>query len=269
MPARWTRRLAFFGALAMLGAYPALFEPRWLEVVETQRALPLSQPLRIALLTDLHLPGVGLGPKVAAAIAAARVDLIVVGGDLVDHQGDRAAVTQFLTGLPQVPLGTYVVPGNWEYWALGRTATTTLELGGENWLVNQPRLLRPDLTLIGLDDDLAGHPRVRAALSGTSTKSGAKIALLHSPSGAASLDGRVDLILAGHTHGGQVRLPGIGALILPPGSDGYEAGWYQRGRTPIYVSRGLGMSVLPVRFFCRPELTILDLVPQDNLQKPR
>lgn len=247
-------------------AYPFLIEPSWLEVTHHRANLQIATPVRIALLSDLHLPGArGLRESVPAALREEKVDLILVAGDLVDPHGDRAAVTAFLASLPRAPLGTYVVPGNWEYWALGGTATTSLDLGGARWLVNQPILLRPDLTLIGLDDELAGHPRVKQALAGTSTI-GARLAVLHSPSGAAAIDGQVDLVLAGHTHGGQVRLPGLGALFLPPGSDGYEAGWYQRGRTPLYVSRGLGMSVLPVRLYCRPELAIFDLVPQDNLQ---
>jgi predicted MPP superfamily phosphohydrolase len=247
-------------------AYPFLIEPSWLEVTHHRANLPIATPVRIALLSDLHLPGVGrLWDLVPAALLEAQVDLIVVAGDLVGPDGDRAAVTRFLGRLPRTPLGTYVVPGNWEYWALGGTATTSVDLGDGHWLVNQPILLRPDLTLIGLDDELAGQPQVRRALAGTSTQT-ARVAVLHSPSGAAAIDGQVDLVLAGHTHGGQVRLPGLGALFLPPGSDGYEAGWYRRGPTPLYVSRGLGMSVLPVRLFCRPELAIFDLVPQANLQ---
>lgn len=266
-----SRRLQVTLGLSALAAaaYPFWIEPGWLEVTHHHRALPLQAPVRVALLSDLHLPGTGrLWDAVPAALIEAQVDLILVAGDLVGPDGDRAAVTRFLGRLPRTPLGTYVVPGNWEYWALGGTATTSVDLGKADWLVNQPKLLRPDLTVIGLDDELAGQPQVRRALADTSTNT-ARVAVLHSPSGAAAIEGHVDLVLAGHTHGGQVRLPGLGALFLPPGSDGYEAGWYQRGPTPLYVSRGLGMSVLPVRLFCRPELAIFDLVPQANLQNDR
>lgn len=266
-----SRRLRVTLGLSALAAaaYPFGIEPSWLEVTHHHRALPLRAPVRVALLSDLHLPGARrLWDSVPAALSEAKVDLILVGGDLVDAQGDRRVVNTFLERLPAAPLGTYVVPGNWEYWNWGQSATVGLDLKTSSWLVNQPKLLRSDLTLIGLDDDLAGQPQAQATLAMTSSTT-ARIALLHSPSGAAALDGQVDLIFAGHTHGGQVRLPGLGALFLPPGADDYQAGWYQRGQTPLYVSRGLGMSVLPVRLFCRPELAIFDLVPQANLQNDR
>ena len=84
-----------------------------------------------------------------------------------------------------------------------------------------------------------------------------RIALCHYPAilPAASKQ-NVDLILAGHTHGGQVRMPFIGALYTPFDSGGYEAGWYQEGESRMYVSRGVGTSILPVRFLCRPEVAL-------------
>ncbi len=75
---------------------------------------------------------------------------------------------------------------------------------------------------------------------------------------------RLDLAFAGHTHGGQVRLPLIGALWTPPGSGRYVAGWYSMSEAPrarMYVSRGVGTSVLPVRFLCRPEVALITLQP--------
>jgi len=72
-------------------------------------------------------------------------------------------------------------------------------------------------------------------------------------------DAGFDLVLAGHTHGGQVRLPGIGAPWLPFDSAGLDAGWFERRGTRLYVSRGIGTSILPIRFLCRPELAVFEI----------
>ena len=69
--------------------------------------------------------------------------------------------------------------------------------------------------------------------------------------------GKCDLALAGHTHGGQVRLPWLPPLWLPRGSGRFVEGWYEREGSQMYVCRGIGMSILPIRFFCRPELAVI------------
>jgi hypothetical protein len=90
------------------------------------------------------------------------------------------------------------------------------------------------------------------------------VLLSHVPAFAhEQLDQRIGLILCGHTHGGQVRLPVLPPLILPRFSGRFVAGLYRVGRydTPLYVNRGIGTSVLPARFFCRPEITVVTLEP--------
>jgi predicted MPP superfamily phosphohydrolase len=72
-------------------------------------------------------------------------------------------------------------------------------------------------------------------------------------------EGKYDLILSGHSHGGQVRLPILGALIVPIGVDGYEKGWYFTPAGWLHVSSGLGTFFLPTRFFCRPEITLVEI----------
>ncbi len=75
----------------------------------------------------------------------------------------------------------------------------------------------------------------------------------------SAVAGKYDLAFAGHTHGGQVRLPLVGPLWLPPGSGRFVEGWYEEAGTKMYVSRGVGTSVLPVRLLCAPEIAIFDL----------
>ena len=86
------------------------------------------------------------------------------------------------------------------------------------------------------------------------------VLLTHSPEIFTKADLiKFDLVLAGHTHGGQVRLPGIGALWLPVGSEPFESGWFYGQYARMYATRGIGTSILPVRLFCRPELALITL----------
>jgi predicted MPP superfamily phosphohydrolase len=126
-------------------------------------------------------------------------------------------------------------------------------------LVNEAAAVRDDLWIVGLDDALAGKPRIDAIDAvppGVAT-----LAIFHSPSLFSTIADRVDLALAGHTHGGQVRLPLLGAIIVPPESGPFIAGWYRMDRAQLYVSRGIGTSVLPIRFLCRPEVALFHITP--------
>jgi hypothetical protein len=242
-------------------AYPFVIEPRWLEVTEHHIEGDIAAPLRIALVSDLHTTGFGfIESSVVDAIADAKPDLILLAGDLVHQSGGREPVERFLGALPDAPLGIWLAPGNWEYWRLGRSTKEFYDPGKGRWLVNTSTAVRADVTLVGLDDDLAGKPDPTAALAGVERPFA--IALLHSPSGVAPLLGRVDLVLGGHTHGGQARIPFDGPIILPPGDGGYDRGWYEKKGTRVFITRGVGMSVLPARFWCRPEVALIDVTPR-------
>lgn len=118
--------------------------------------------------------------------------------------------------------------------------------------------------LIGLDDALAGTPEKQNAFKNIPTNA-FKIALYHSPAYFDSLDDqRVDLGLAGHTHGGQIRIPFLAPFWLPEGSGSYVEGWYTRGWNRMYVSRGIGNSILEFRFACRPEISVFYIDPKNS-----
>ena len=87
------------------------------------------------------------------------------------------------------------------------------------------------------------------------------IALFHSPEFFHQVSGRANLALAGHTHGGQIHIPFVHPFWLPTGCDGMLAGWYQERGTRLYVTRGVGMSFMPIRFLCRPEVDFITLLP--------
>jgi uncharacterized protein len=144
----------------------------------------------------------------------------------------------------------FYVPGNWEHWVSQRS----LELNNAPTLINSAVRVRDDVWIVGIDDAFAGIPNLTKALEGVD---GTVIALFHSPAFFDAASSKIDLALAGHTHGGQVRVPFVGALWLPQQSGEYVAGWYQRDRAKMFVSRGIGTSMLPIRFNCRPELALI------------
>ena len=128
---------------------------------------------------------------------------------------------------------------------------------GARLLSNEVHELRPGVWLAGFDD-VYSDPNAGAL--GQIPSGAFVIALFHSPTYFDAIAGRVDLALAGHTHGGQVRLPFVSPW-LPPGSGRYVAGWYEAGGSKLYVSRGIGTSMLPLRFRCRPELALITVGP--------
>lgn len=255
------KTIFFAGSAALLfGAfYAGCLEPRWIEVTHHQVPAPVSTPLKIAVLADLHTSGLGgVEARVLEMIERESPDLILLPGDLVHNRGDREGVSQVLRQL-KAPQGVFYVVGNWEHWRLGRPRAFS-RAGEAQLLLNEAKEVVPEVWLIGLDDALSGTPSLTKAIAKV-PESAFRIGMFHSPAFFDHSSKRFDLAISGHTHGGQVRLPGIGALWLPPASGAYEAGWYARGKSKMYVSRGIGMSILPFRFLCRPELTIIELRP--------
>lgn len=260
---RRLRILIFLVALPLLAAgYASYVEPRWLAVEHYTIEGDVEAPLRIAFVGDLHAPDFdALTQAAAAAVVEAKPDLVLLGGDLVHASGQRAPVEQFIAALPDAPLGIYMVPGNWEYWALGFGIDKMYRPGKAHWLVNTSTTVREDITIFGLDDFTGGRPDPTVVR--TQAKDlGFTIGLLHSPGGIDPILDRVDLVLGAHTHGGQIRVPFFGALVRPPGSGDYDAGWYERGQTQVFVTRGVGTSIYDVRFLCRPEVAIIDVRPR-------
>lgn len=240
-----------------------LIEPNWIEVTR-YRARTLSPSfmgaaLKIAQLSDLHTNSVGFRERrLLALLDAEQPDLIVVTGDTVTRGDDPEATRELLARL-HAPLGVWVVRGNWENWRPYRNERAFYASAGVNFLLNEARPVREGVWLVGLDDPSSGTPDLEAALRGVPLDA-FTIAVFHAP---AYFDDRValrcPLALAGHTHGGQVRLPFVRPLWLPRGSGRFLEGWYEQGSSRMYVSRGVGTSMLPVRFFCRPELAIITL----------
>jgi predicted MPP superfamily phosphohydrolase len=264
-------RAAALGAAA-LGAYAFLVEPQWLQTTRTRihlRHLPAElEGLRIALLTDLHVGGgtpVALVRRACALAMQEAPHLIALTGDFAADDADGFSdVLRALSGL-HAPLGVYAVPGNHDY-IVGIDAWHR-QVGGAAGitdLTNRAVVKEVDgarLCIAGVDDFSKGTPRLDALPP--PDQRDFTVLLAHDPDQAErSRRGydQLDLVLSGHTHGGQVRLPWIGALQNPAQrEDLYEEGLRRRPWTQVYVSRGVGTVHLPVRFLCRPEVAILEL----------
>jgi len=258
-------RLAFTLGLAALLApavvvlYAFFVEPYSLELTRHGLAADVSQPLKIAHLSDLHSRGFGTRERqVVALLDQAVPDLIVVTGDIVDT-GSLEQTRELFVRL-RAPLGIWVVRGNAERARPDGNDGAFFKSVNAHLLDNQGVAIREDVWLVGLDDPLTGHPDLDVALKGAPAAS-FKVALFHSPDHFGEVAGLFNLGLAGHTHGGQVRLPGVSGLWLAQPNSPYIAGWYTKNRSQLYVSRGIGTTVVPARFMARPEIALIEISP--------
>ena len=279
--ARLATRLAAAGTFAATGSgVYALWDakrPRVTRVETPLRHLPTSfDGLTVAFLTDTHhgpFVPVSYLEHVVALTNALRPDLLLLGGDYVERsrgprrrRGRRRTYIEpgiaALGGL-RAPLGRYAVLGNHDYLVDPELTRRTLDEHGFIDLTNRGVWLERGadrLRLAGVDDKRKGRPRLRTAL-GDMTGLDACLLFTHNPDYVERVrDRRVDLVLCGHTHGGQVYLPGYGAPVTSSHyGQKYRAGLVQGPRARVYVSRGIGTIGPPVRVCCPPEIVLLVL----------
>lgn len=261
---RWI--LAAIAILCAAGAVDALFiEPYWIQITHYDVTAPVRAPLKIAAISDIHTHGIGRREREMFRILnREHPDLIVVLGDTLGDDdatyGECHAVYEKL----HAPLGVWVVRGNWENMAPLHHERAFYQSAGVHLLLNSNTQIEPGLWLAGFDDPSSGTPKIDSAFAGI--PAGAyTIALFHSPAFFDRIAGRANLCLAAHTHGGQVLLPPIKPFWLPKGCGRFLSGWYQEDGSRMYVTRGVGMSILPIRFLCRPEVTFFTLRPADSV----
>ena len=257
----------FFAHIAGIHAVYTLQLDRHLTVSEgeiTVRGLPEPfRGLRVLLVTDLHT-GPFLAPAALAWVFQRLMrlapDLILVGGDVATTRIEDLERFETAFRVLQAPLGVFGVLGNHDHYTgdpLG--VVRFLEGAGVQMLMNRAVKLERGgavLHLAGIDDLNSGAPDLEAALTGPP-----HLLLSHNPDVffVAALRG-VPLVLSGHTHGGQVRIPGLPVLVRMSRFR-LDEGHYATGDAQLVVSRGLGVSGIPLRAFCPPEAVLLTLQP--------
>ncbi|MDQ6765877.1 MAG: metallophosphoesterase [Verrucomicrobiota bacterium] len=246
------RKFLALGALALPAtawADAAAFEPTNLRVTR----LNLGATVRFAHFTDFHYKGdVAYAHKLVRTINALSPQFVVFTGDLVEDKRFAPAALDFIR---QIKTPVYGSPGNHDYWShadFGEFDRAFEETGGA-WLSDCSAVLpQHDVELVGMA--MLG---VHAFEPPQATR---RVLLMHYPEMADRLgDARYDLILAGHSHGGQVRLPFYGPLVLPWGVGRYDLGYFETPAGPLYVNAGIGTYRYPIRFNCRPEVTLVTL----------
>jgi len=258
---------AGFSVLGGVG-YAALIEPRWPVVERVNVPLP-GLPTDLDGFTIVHLSDLHRGPvmtqeNITQAVDLAlrqEADLIVLTGDYVSRSADYApSCAEALS--PLVASGDVLACiGNHDHWTNADAVAGALADAGITVLCNAAQDVADGLWVAAVDDVWERYADLEKALE--EVPAGAEVVLLaHEPDYADEVasDGRVSLQLSGHSHGGQVRLPFIGPPLLPYLGRKYPAGLYRVGGMWLYVNRGVGLISPPVRFNCRPEVTLLTLV---------
>jgi hypothetical protein len=260
-------------ASAVVGAggvfYVTEVEPGWHTVERVRIPLPNLPPAfegyRLVQLSDIHVMGKESVRIVEEAIRTAlglQPDMIVITGDYVTGGVNGDALRAVLRPL-HAPDGVWAVMGNHDHWsgvAAVRAAVSDVGIGELRNTHTRIQREGASLWLAGVDDIWENKHDLDAALAGI-PEGAATILLAHEPDYADSVypTGRVGLQLSGHSHGGQVRLPFIGAPILPYLGEKYPIGKRKLGDMWLYTNRGVGSIAPIVRFNCRPEVTLITL----------
>jgi hypothetical protein len=225
-------------------------------------------PVRVALLSDIHLGNLATGPgrlrRIVDRVNALRPDLVVLAGDFIaGHERADARVAPGLAALGRLnaPLGVVAVLGNHEYWTDAPTTRRALERAGVTVLANDATRRGP-VVVGGLDDMVTRHADLPATLAAMRRVGGARLLLSHSPDIAPGLPHGVPLLLAGHTHCGQVSVPLLGPPVeVSRYGARYRCGLVREGGRLTVVTAGTGTSTLPLRFGVSPDLWLLTLGP--------
>lgn len=276
---RWiTRGIVGMAVVAAVDGF--LVEPGTLRIrrlTSPLRDLPAEfDGFRIAQISDLHYHGrTSVLDRIPMLLRSEHPDIVVITGDLVDRSSDIEACAEYVGELCRIAAApVYMVRGNWDHRAFPSPCAMqrwddTFRQAGAAVLVNENTELRrqgASIWLAGTDDPYFGYADLDATLRSVPDTS-TTVVLTHAPEDFIELSARpqVRLVLAGHTHGGQVRLPFVGAVLVPSRyGTRYASGLYRIGQASFYVNAGIGTSHIPVRFLCRPEMTMITLTVETD-----
>ena len=242
----------FFGVPALAFADSYWIEPGWLKVRKIR--LTQGKPThRFVHFTDLHHKGdKKYLTSVVEEINRVSPDFVCMTGDIIEDNKFLAEALEILRGI-QSPL--YGVPGNHDYWChadFNEIAEPFAKSGGA-WLVDAQATTRDGkFTIHGAGEKPSSNLQLNAKAK--------NIMLIHYPEWVERLaPNKFDVVLAGHSHGGQVRIPFYGPIVVPFGTGKYDLGLFQTNAGPLYVSSGIGWFLFNIRFRCRPEIVVFEI----------
>ena len=263
-------------AAALLGAggliYAREVEPRLVQVNPVSLTLPRLAPefdgYRVVQIGDIHLDDWTKPERltqIVHKVNGLRPDLVAITGDFASYSAEQLDARRLVGALRALRAldGCVAILGNHDYLTDVDLVRRCIREGGVTELVNGVRTLRRGdaaLHVAGIDDVMEGRSRLDLVLQKL-PESGAAILLAHEPDFAdvSAATGRFDLQLSGHSHGGQIGVPLLRRLVLPPFSQRYTSGFHEVGGMLQYTNRGLGFVHLRARFLCRPEITVFTL----------
>jgi predicted MPP superfamily phosphohydrolase len=263
-------------AAALLGAGGLLYarevETRWVEVKPVALVLPRLAPefdgYRVVQIGDIHLDDWTKPARLDGIVRTVNdqsPDLVVITGDFASRSARRLDEERLTGALGRLRArdGTLSILGNHDYLTDVELVRRCVREAGVTELTNDVHTIRrggAGLHVAGVDDVMEGHSRLDLVLEAL-PEGGAAVLLAHEPDFAdvSAATGRFDLQLSGHSHGGQVRVPLLVRLALPPLSQRYTSGFYRVGGMMQYTNRGIGFVNMRLRFLCRPEITVLTL----------
>ena len=261
--------------LLVIGCYALHIEPRLRKIREIEFSSPAVtgdvDGLTIAFVADIHLNELQMQelPETIEIINQRKADIILLGGDFVNGNGtgpDAQVLIKYLQKL-SAPLGVYAVPGNHdvrrgiEPVKAAFAGSHIKLLQDQNVIIDAGRGRR--FNLIGLDYHTNPHrqndpQRIRQLIEPDMFN----LVLTHTPADFKFMNDDVDLVLAGHTHGGQLNIPFLGSVINPAIGRKYNYGLIREGRKSMYVTCGLGSAYAPARLAMRPEIVFITLKNQ-------
>jgi predicted MPP superfamily phosphohydrolase len=265
--------LSFLISIIILFWYSFIFEPNNIQVerigVKIENLPESFNNVKIVHLTDFHSYDFGKREKrVLEILEDINPDFVFITGDFIDHNTkDLDSCQKFWRELSSQYQGkTFGVLGNHEHWIKSPDIAAIKKLLEENgiFILNNEnrKIFQGDkyIYLLGVDDPDSEKDDLPKAMINTEENI-PKILLAHSPDIIDNLQGeKVDLILVGHTHGGQVVIPFVKPFWVPTKNRGkYASGLFRVNNTNLYVNRGIGMASLQVRFNCSPEITVIEL----------
>jgi predicted MPP superfamily phosphohydrolase len=267
---QFIKRSMFWGFGALMTSYPFFIE-RHLFQINTYKVPVPNLPrtfngFTIVQLTDLHygfLMSMAVVKKLLAHAISIKRDIIVCTGDYIHERHSHKATDTLwpeLSGLT-APHGVYSVLGNHDHWGDFSRSLYWLEKSGQNVRHKAIPIAKDSekIWIGGCGDYMEDQIGMDKAFRNVPPND-CKIVLAHNPDTADTpFRTRVDLMIAGHTHGGQVNIPFVGTPILPVHNKRYSSGFIQTPSTNLFISKGLGWAILPVRFNCLPEIAVLKL----------